>query len=336
MDVLYIMKENKNSRQYIVVTPCKNEENNLPNLVQSMTAQTIRPALWVIVDDGSTDMTGEIIAEVEEKYGWIKGLHLEKCEEYMGTHLAYICNKGFEFAREYCDREGISYEYIALVDADNILEARYFEKLIEEFEKDEKLGIASGNSIFVDIEMILYELKAKNPNITVMDNEFWHIWDSNSTEKQKSREDLPMGSARVWRKACFEETGGYLPVPLPDSVSNAMAKLKGWKTRRFMDIRVIERHGLKKQGLWGGYKEKGESYFFLGQSFLLAVLKALKYTFKRPYYIGMAYFYGYIKSFILRKERVNDGKIKYYYEYIRTEELKNYYKRRLKKLLKGK
>jgi len=66
------------------------------------------------------------------------------------------------------------------------------------------------------------------------------------------------------------------------------------------------------------------------------VLKALKYTFKRPYYIGMAYFYGYIKSFILRKERVNDGKIKYYYEYIRTEELKNYYKRRLKKLLKGK
>ena len=52
-----------NSRRYIVVTPCRNEEKKLPNLVQSITAQTIRPALWVIVDDGSTDKTGEIISE---------------------------------------------------------------------------------------------------------------------------------------------------------------------------------------------------------------------------------------------------------------------------------
>jgi len=333
MDVLYIMKENKNSRQYIVVTPCKNEEKNLPNLVQSMTAQTIKPALWVIVNDGSTDRTGEIIAEVEEKYEWIKGLHLEKCEEYMGTHLAYVCNKGFEFAREYCDRESVSYEYIALVDADNILEARYFEKLIEEFEKDEKLGIASGNSAFADIEMILDELKAKNPNITVMDNEFWHIWDSNSTEKQKSREDLPMGSARMWRKECFEETDGYLPVPLPDSVSNAIAKLKGWKTRRFMDIRVIERRGLSKQGLWSGYKEKGESYFFLGQSLFLTVLKALKYSLRKPYYTGLAYFWGYIIPFVCGKERVNDDEIRHYYKYMRSKELKNYYKQKLGKLI---
>ncbi|MCK4736138.1 MAG: glycosyltransferase, partial [Methanophagales archaeon] len=57
--------ENMNSRRYIVVTPCRNEEKNIPNLVQSITAQTIRPALWVIVDDGSTDKTGEIIAEAE-------------------------------------------------------------------------------------------------------------------------------------------------------------------------------------------------------------------------------------------------------------------------------
>jgi len=327
------MKENKNSRQYIVVTPCKNEENNLPNLVQSMTAQTIKPALWVIVDDGSTDRTGEIIAEVEEKYGWVKGLHLEKCEEYMGTHLAYVCNKGFEFAREYCDREGISYGYIALVDADNILEERYFEKLIGEFEKDEKLGIASGWDAYVDIENILGNLRARNPNITVMNHEFWQVWNSPFVEIQKSREDLPMGSARLWRKECFEETGGYLPVPLPDSVSNAIAKLKGWKAKRFRDIKVMERRGLTKQGLWKGYSEKGESYFFLGQSLFLTVLKALRYTFKKPHYIGVAYFYGYIKPFVYRKERVKDDEIRHYYKYIRPRELKAYYKGKLKKLL---
>lgn len=52
--------ENTESRRYIVVTPCRNEEKNLPNLVQSMTVQTIRSVFWVIVDDGSTDKTPEI------------------------------------------------------------------------------------------------------------------------------------------------------------------------------------------------------------------------------------------------------------------------------------
>ena len=327
------MKKPKMNRRYIVVTPCRNEAKNLPKLVQSMVSQTLRPLLWVIVDDGSMDRTPEIIREAAQKYEWIKGVYLQKNEEYMGTHLAYVCNKGFEFAKEYCNEKGIPYEYIALVDADNVLEARYFEKLIEEFEKDEKLGIASGNSAFADIEKILDDIRAEKKNVTVMDGEFWQMWGSPFMQIQNSREDLPMGSARMWRKECFEETGGYLPVPLPDSVSNAMAKLKGWKTRRFMDIRVIERHGLKKQGLWSGYKEKGESYFFLGQSFLLAVLKALKYTFKRPYYIGMAYFYGYIKSLFFGKERVEDDEIKHYYKYIRSKELKAYYKEKLRKLI---
>jgi len=67
------------NRRYIVVTPCRNEEKNLPNLVQSMTAQTIKPLLWVIVDGGSTDRTPEIITEVAQKYEWIN--FLRKMEE---------------------------------------------------------------------------------------------------------------------------------------------------------------------------------------------------------------------------------------------------------------
>jgi glycosyltransferase involved in cell wall biosynthesis len=274
--------ENMNSRRYIVVTPCRNEEKNLSNLVQSILAQAIRPALWVIVDDGSTDKTREIIAEAEKNYGWIKGVHLEEHKDYMGTHISYVCDNGFEFAKEYCNQKDIPYGYIALVDADNILEERYFEKLIEEFEKDEKLGIASGNSASADIDNLLDVLRAKNPEVTVMDSEFWQLWSSSFMQIQNSREDLPMGSARMWRRECFEETGGYLPVALPDSVSNAKAKMKGWRTKRFMDIRIAERPGLEKQGLWKGYKEKGESLFFMGQPLSFAVLKALNYSLKRP------------------------------------------------------
>jgi glycosyltransferase involved in cell wall biosynthesis len=149
----------KMNRRYIVVTPCRNEEKNLPNLAQSITAQTLRPALWVIADDGSTDKTVEIVAEAEKNYGWIKGIHLAEHKEYMGTHISYVCTMGFEFAKDYCNENGISYGYIALVDADNVLEATYFEKLIEEFEKDKKTGIASGNSEVADIEKVFNVLR---------------------------------------------------------------------------------------------------------------------------------------------------------------------------------
>jgi Glycosyltransferases, probably involved in cell wall biogenesis len=324
------MKKPKMNRQYIVVTPCRNEEKNLPNLVQSIAAQTIKPALWVIVDDGSTDKTGEIIAEAEKRYEWIKGVHLRERKEYMGAHLAYVCNKGFGFARAYCNERGRPYAYIALVDADNILEVNYFEKLIEEFEKDEQLGIASGNSTFADIEIILDDLRARNQNVTVTDKEFWQLWDDSFAQIKHSRVDLPMGSARLWRRACFEETGGYLPVSLPDSVSNAKAKMKGWKTKRFMNIKIIERQGLIKQGLWDGYKEKGESLFFLGQPLYFAVLRAFNLSLKKPYYTGMAYLYGYIKSLVLRNERVNDDEIRKYFHFIHHD----YYKKKFRRMLR--
>ena len=327
--------ENKESRRYIVVTACKDEEGNLPYLVQSITAQTIRPALWVIVNDGSADKTGKIISEAKKKYEWIKGVHLKEHKEYMGTHIAYVCNKGFEFAKEYCERNDISYEYIALVDADNILEVRYFEKLIGEFEKDEKVGIASGNNAWTDVEKLLNELKRTKKDVTVMDSEFWQMYDSPVIQIGKGREDLPIGSARMWRKKCFEETGGYAPVHAPDAVSNIKAKIKGWKTRRFRNIKLIEREGLTAKGSWKGYKRMGKSDFFRWYPFSFTLLKALNYLSKRPYYSGFAYFWGYlIESLISRKNRIDDAEIQQYYQYIRPNEQKAYYKEKIKRLFK--
>jgi len=143
-----------------------------------------------------------------------------------------------------------------------------------------------------------------------------------------------MGSARMWRKECFEATGGGYPIAkAPDNVANIKAKLRGWDTKRFMDIMVIERRGQSKQGLWAGYTEVGESNYYRGYTFRIAILKALNYSFKKPYYIGIAYLWGYIKSVIYRKERIKDEEILKYYRYERPQELKAYYKGKLKKLL---
>ena len=317
--------------RYILITPCKNEGKNLPNLFRSMIVQSIKPVLWVIVDDGSTDRTEEIIAEAGKNYGWIKGIYSRENEDYdVGTHLAVVCNMGFEFAKDYCSEDSIKYEYIGLIDADNIPEVDYFKKLIGEFKNNAKLGIASGNSAYVDREKINDISRDENADI-------FEIYKKYITEIQTGREDLPMGSARMWRRECFEETGGSYPIAkAPDNVANAKAKLRGWDTKRFRDIMVIERRGQSKRGLWTGYNQVGESNYYRGFAFHIAILKALNYSLKSPYYLGIAYLWGYIKSFIYRKERINDDEILKYYCYERPQELKAYYKENINRLLRRK
>ena len=124
--------------------------------------------------------------------------------------------------------------------------------MITKFEDDSKLGIASGVGIALDIEKRLNDLKAKKGTIGVMDPEFWQIDKTLSTIDDMGS-DLPIGSARLWQKQCFEDTKGYGNVNAPDSVSNIKANMRGWKTKRFEDIRVIEREGQTARGFWKGY-----------------------------------------------------------------------------------
>ena len=320
-----------NQERYILITPCKNEEVNLPNLIRSMITQSLKPVLWVIIDDGSTDRTGEIIADAEKNYGWIKGIYLRENEDYdVGTHLAVVCNNGFKFAQDYCSESNIKYEYVALIDADNIPEKKYFEKLISEFKKNAKLGIASGNSAYVDIEKIRDISRDENEDI-------FGIYKEYITEIQGGREDLPMGSARMWSRECFETMGGGYPIAkAPDNVANARAKLSGWDTKRFRDIKVIERRGQLKPGLWTGYSQVGETNYYRGFAFHIAILKAMTYTLKGPYYTGIAYLWGYVKSFIYRKEQINDDEILNYYRHERPQELRAYYKKKIKRALRRK
>ena len=61
--------------RYIIITPARNEGDYLPQTIASVAAQTIRPALWVIVNDGSTDDTGRKTEEASARHDWIRVLH---------------------------------------------------------------------------------------------------------------------------------------------------------------------------------------------------------------------------------------------------------------------
>jgi len=292
--------------KYIIITPTKDEKKNISRLIGLIEKQTIKPILWVIVDE-SSDSTKDIIKELAKKYEWVKSIFLEKSEGYLGINYGIACKTGFDFGIKYCEQHGIEYDYIGLVDADVVIAEDFFERLMIEFEKDPELGIASGS-------------------------EYWNI--SGKLVSAGLREELPMGPARLWRRKCFEETGGYQATASPDSVSNVKAKLRGWKTKQFKEIKVIARRTSTARGYWWGSVREGKDYYFLNYHPAIIILKALKYSLKKPYYIGIALLFGYFSCVIREKEKIKDEEIKHYYRHIRPKEIFQYYFERLRNISK--
>jgi len=296
---------------YILVTPAKNEEKNLPNLIQSVTDQTIKPAVWVIVDDGSTDGTPNIIRKAQEEHSWIQRVRLEKHQRDIGKRYAYVCNTGFKHATKYCEAHSIQYAYVGLVDSDMTLGIEVFEKLIKEFEGNQRLGVVS-STVYNRI--------------------------NNELIFESVREDILMGSPRLWRKKCFEETGGgYLISYSPDAVSNVLAKLKGWEVKRFEKIKAIQaRKTSSAEGLWKGYAINGISAYFTNFHPLYVLIKGLKYSFKSPYYIGIAYLYGYFSSALKRMDKIDNEDVRDYFFRHKPKEVIQYYWAKFRNKLMGK
>jgi glycosyltransferase involved in cell wall biosynthesis len=273
--------------KYLLITPAKNEEQNLPEVARSVTGQKVKPELWVIVDDGSTDDTPHIIENLRASYSYIQSIRLPPRPRDITFHYSYVCKQGFDYALEYCTENNIEFEYIGLLDADTVLEENYSGKLLTEFEKDSSLGIASGG--------VYYDTGRK-------------------LSREKTDKNLPRGTGRLWRKECFIETGGYQVEPSPDSISNIKALLRGWKLRQYANIiQVQKRKTSAADGLWHGYVKNGWMAYYLGKNPLVALTNVLYYSVKFPFYTGAAYFWGYISSFIKKEKQIQDLEIRSYY-----------------------
>jgi glycosyltransferase involved in cell wall biosynthesis len=302
------MKSNSVSLdEYVLITPVKNEENNLPEFFRSVLSQTIRPLLWVIVDDGSTDRSSEIIDTQKEKCTWINVIRLPDNGRNRGIHLSSVMTKGFNYATEYCKKNELEFDYYVSFDADAIYEKTYIEKLLQKFKENPVLGVAGGGDWFVS------ENKA----------EF-------------SKKYLPSSGGMMIRKKCFQEIGGIQISYSIDSIINAKAQLKGWETKRFNEIRAFRTRGMCEggEGLWAGYMSNGEGHYFINYNALYAFAKGLTLFLKKPYYIGPAFLWGYFNSLIFRKEQIKDDEIKNYFWHGRPRALNRYYFDKFRKKIK--
>jgi len=281
---------------YILVTPVKDEEDNLPTLIESIVNQTLRPVVWFIVDDGSRDHSAQIIEQAASAHSWIRFVRAGTDRAYdIGEHYASVCIIGFRQAFCYCEQNNLSFKYIALSDADMIYPEDYFAKCISFLESNKGVGIVSGKLLVSDKSGNSYE-----------------------EAKVQLGDGQPRGTGRVWRREAFMDTGGYIRAKAPDTVSNIKAILRGWKIRRLANLRYYQtRDTGAKMGLWDGYFNKGQAAYYLNVN-PLGMLNAIVVMIfvsreRRSAIKSLAFLYGYCKSLFVRAPRLEDDEVKRYF-----------------------
>jgi glycosyltransferase involved in cell wall biosynthesis len=281
----------KSKESFILVTPVKNEEDNLPNLIESIVSQQLRPDAWIIVDDHSEDKSSEIIKDAKDKYPWIFSLRLNNNSEYnLEEHYSIVCRFGFDYAKKIEP----NFKYIGLSDADMIYPNNYFFQLISYLNSNLEHGLVCGDLLILNSEDRCHRVSNSN------------IFSSSIS-----------GTGRVWRRKAFEESGGYLITKSPDSVSNVKLLLKGWKLKRLSDVVYYQtRETGNKFNIFKGYFNRGKRAYYLNSNILSVIGTVLIILFvsKEKYAIKkiIGYLFGYFHSFIHREQKIDDKEVKKY------------------------
>lgn len=265
------------SLQYILITPARNEAKFLEGTIQSVIAQTVRPAKWVIVSDGSTDGTDEIILRYLDDNPWITHVRLPEHRDRNFAAKVNCFNAGYGKVRH------AAYDVIGNLDADITFEKGYLEFLMRKFVEDPRLGVAG--TPFVE--------------------------GADSYDFRFSSLEHVSGACQLFRRQCFEEIGGYKPIRGGgiDWVAVTTARMKGWKTRTFIDM-VCHHHrpmGTASSGKLKAWFKLGKQDYYLGGHPIWESFRGCLQMRNKPYVIGGCLLLcGFAWAFLSRTEKTVD------------------------------
>ncbi len=233
--------------------------------------QTVKPAQWIIVDDGSKDGTSDLIRKYSGICPWIRSLRIDRdARRFPGSAVIRAFNEGYRTIDQ-------PFDFIVKLDCDLRFESRYFERLFLEFQRNPMLGIASG--LYVE------KHKRKWRPVALPD---YHA----------------AGASKIVKRLCFEQIGGFIPERGWDTVDEIRSWSKGWETRHFPD--VVFDH-LKNEGSGIGRLRTnimlGEISHLVGTSRVFFAAKVGYKVFAGwPIFVaGLLMLFGYLKSFLLRR-----------------------------------
>ena len=275
---------------YVVITPARNEAQFIELTIQSLVAQSVLPVRWVIVSDGSTDGTDDIVRKYAEQHPWIELLRMPERKE---RHFA---GKVHAFNAGYARVKALEYDAIASLDGDISVDPEYFSFLLRKLAEDSGLGLVG--TPFED-----------GPN-QVYDYRFVNI-------------EHVSGACQVFRRECFEQIGGYVPVKGGgiDYVAVVAARMRGWKTRSFPE-KVCHHHrkmGTAEQSAFQAKMKLGAKDYALGNHPLWELFRSAYQMTKQPVVVGgLAILSGYMGAWLRRAEKSVSGDMQ---AFVRREQM---------------
>lgn len=267
------------TKNYVLISPCRDEAQFMRQTLDSVVAQSVRPAKWVIVDDGSTDATPQILAEYRNRHDWIEVVtRSDRGRRAVGPGVVDSFYAGYETINP--DK----YDFLCKLDLDLRLPRRYFEILMERMAADPRIATCSGKA-YVD--------------------------EGGKLVAEGHGDDMSLGMTKFYRIACFKAIGGFVREVMWDGIDCHRCRMNGWiacswdePDLRFVHLRPM---GSSQQSIYAGRMRHGYGQYFMGTGFLFMAASATYRMTQKPYVLGgLAILWGWVKSALQHKPRYQD------------------------------
>jgi cellulose synthase/poly-beta-1,6-N-acetylglucosamine synthase-like glycosyltransferase len=253
----------------LLISPCRDEAEYLQITIDSVAAQSVLPAKWLIVDDGSTDDTPNILARAKQKHPFIEVLRREdRGQRSVGPGVI----DAFYHGLSKVDLD--AYDYVCKFDTDLELGPRYFEHSMSYFEKDPWLGTLSGKL---------------------------HLRHGDREVVERTGDENSVGPVKFYRTRCFREIGGFVREVCWDGIDGHMCRLHGWIAASVSDpeLRIVHlrQMGSSHKSLWHGRQRWGRGKYYMGSTPLYMAAVGLYRMAERPFVVsGLGILWGYLKA----------------------------------------
>lgn len=270
-----------NRHQYVLISPCRDEAAYMRKTLNCVLSQSIPPAHWVIVDDGSTDNTPVILAEYAAKHPCIRIVRREnRGRRSVGPGVVDAFYAGYETISP------DDFEYVCKLDLDLDLPPRYFETLIQRMEADPRLGTCSGKAYFRHVR-------------------------TGQLISEKCGDEMSQGMTKLYRRECFEEIGGFVRQVMWDGIDGHRCRMLGWGACSWDEPDLCFIHlrpmGASQKGILTGRMRHGFGQYFMGTGLAYMTASSIFRLPHPPMVLGaMAMWWGYIKAALTRVPRYDD------------------------------
>jgi len=267
-------------RRYVLITPCRDEAAFARHTLESVVAQSVLPALWLIVDDGSTDATPGILAEYAARFDFIRVLRRDdRGRRSVGPGVVEAFYAGYDTI------DPTHFDYVCKLDLDLEIPPRYFELLMRRMENEPRLGTCSGK---------LYYRGQHGDLIS-----------------EGCGDETSIGPSKFYRIECFQQIGGFVREVMWDGLDCHRCRMLGWIARSWdepeLRLTHLRRMGSSEKGILTGSLRSGRGQYFLGTGLAYMTARSLYHMLRPPFIVlGVAMWCSYMRSLFRRAPRYPD------------------------------